>query len=77
MKNEALMLETIRELRSDVKALMRGFSDLRLETHNAISTIKTDIAVNKVKSSFFGSIGGAFAFLAAVGLQWANKKLHF
>lgn len=57
---------------SELRRLNKNFEDvsnLCLQNTNSIQHMKTEIAVNRIKSGFFGTIGGGITLLIAIIIE--------
>jgi hypothetical protein len=62
-ENEKFVIEAIKEFKVDYKALIK-----------TVATIETEIALLKLKCSFWGAVSGIAAYLVTMGVEYLKRK---
>lgn len=72
---QKLVLAEIAYLRDDNKDIKEALDELRNSHSLTRSESKLEIALLKVKSSFWGTIGGALSLMVYLFFHWVSSKI--
>lgn len=69
-KHQLLVLKTLDGLNKSMEKLTDELAAHRLDTLEKLTHLRIASAVNKIKASFYGSLGGAMAVFVDIFFKW-------